>query len=266
MFRKLIALVLILFLSFPVMAQRKSVADIFNDIYDDGAGSTAYKSVGDILNAVYDATNSALKFRITGDTLGVAYLRVIADTDTFEIDPGTAQTNVVRWSLDGTDKFTVDSSGVVTSDTVKIGDGNTYISKDGSNNMVFVDAVTGTLTLAETHCPPYIFIKATSQAEGDLHLSDNTNWNTSKAVALTFDVKTSSTDWDLYLLQNDNGYAADDANIPMKQVVDAGNGNQTVNLNWAYHDEDASGEVHLYYLDNSGSNTADIYIQGYKLR
>lgn len=35
---------------------------------------------------------------------------------------------------------------------------------------------------------------------------------------------------------------------------------------WTYYqDEDASDEVHLYYVDNSGTNTADIYIIGYEI-
>jgi len=111
----------------------------------------------------------------------------------------------------------------------------------------------------------YIFIKATGQSEGDLHLSDGTNWNTSKALIKTIRIVTSSTDWDLYLLQNDNGYAADDANIPKMQIMEAGNGNANIRLDLAYEDEDDSGELHLYYLDNSGANTADIYAIGVAL-
>ena len=114
-------------------------------------------------------------------------------------------------------------------------------------------------------CPAYLFIKATGQSGGDLHLSDGTNWNVSKAKISTIRIETASTDWDLYLLQNDNGYATDDANIPMMQIMDSGNGNLDILLDHAYEDEDGSGEVHLYYLDNSGSNTADIYIIGYEL-
>lgn len=113
--------------------------------------------------------------------------------------------------------------------------------------------------------PRYIVIKATTQSEGDLHLSDGASWNTSKALISLIRVVTSSTDWDLYILQNDNGYAANDANIPMMQIVEAGNGNINVRLDLPFEDEDDSGEVHLYYLDNSGANTADIYVIGYAL-
>lgn len=109
-------------------------------------------------------------------------------------------------------------------------------------------------------CPTYIYIKATSQAEGDLHLSDGTNWATSKALIKLIRVVTSATDWDLYILQNDNGHAANDATIPELQIMEAGNGNAAILLDLPYEDEDDSDEVHLYYLDNSGANTADIYI------
>ena len=111
----------------------------------------------------------------------------------------------------------------------------------------------------------YKFIKATGQSEGDLHLSDSTNWGISKAHISTVIVETSSTDWDLWLLQNDNGYSTDDANIGKRQLYDAGNGNLEIDVDSDYEDEDASGEVHLYWVDNSGSNTADIYIIGYEL-
>ena len=110
-----------------------------------------------------------------------------------------------------------------------------------------------------------VYIKATAQSEGDLHLSDGGTWNVSKAHINQIRVITSSTDWDLYVLQNDNGFAADDANIPMLQVMGNGNGSLALEDDFDYEDEDATGEVHLYYLDNSGANTADIYIKGTEL-
>ena len=114
-------------------------------------------------------------------------------------------------------------------------------------------------------CPEYKRIVALTNSEGDLHLSDGTNWNTSKALIKTIKVETTSTNWDLYLLQNDNGYATDDANIPMRQLNDGGRGDEEMTLDYTYEDEDDTGEVHLYWVDNSGTDTADIYIQGYAL-
>ncbi|MFC1714864.1 hypothetical protein ACFL6S_14445 [Candidatus Poribacteria bacterium] len=114
-------------------------------------------------------------------------------------------------------------------------------------------------------CPTYISVKATSQPEGDLHLSDASSWGVSKALIKMVRVITSSTNWDMYILQNDNGYAIDDANIPKMQIMGAGNGNANIHLDLPYEDEDDTNEVHLYYSDNSGSSMAGIYVIGYEM-
>ena len=155
--------------------------------------------------------------------------------------------------------------GLLKGTKVEVDDTSTYIDKDGSGNMTFTDAITGTRTLKNIGCPVYHFIKAETQSEGDLHLSDVTNWNIDKAMISIVRVKTNSTDWDLYILQNDNGFAADDANIPKLQLVASGNGDADINVQLPYHDEDDSKEVHLYYLDNAGTDTADIYVIGWEL-
>lgn len=113
--------------------------------------------------------------------------------------------------------------------------------------------------------PVYVFIKATGQSEGDLHLSDGVSWNIDKALIKEIEIETSSTDWGLYLLQNDNSYSTDDANISARLLNDGGNGNETIYVDQPYEDEDATKEVHLYWIDNSGANTADIIITGYEL-
>jgi hypothetical protein len=148
---------------------------------------------------------------------------------------------------------------------VSIDSAATYIDTDGSNNMTFTDAVVGTKTLQELGSPTYKYIKATSQSEGDVHLSDGTNWNVSKALIKMVRVVTSSTDWDLYILQNDNGHVADDGNIPEMQIMAGANGNANIYLDLPYEDEDASNEVHFFFDDVAGSDTADIYVLGYGL-
>ncbi|MBN2015996.1 hypothetical protein JW766_04140 [Candidatus Dojkabacteria bacterium] len=111
----------------------------------------------------------------------------------------------------------------------------------------------------------YIFIKALSQSPGDLNLFAHGTWGVSKALIKLIRVFTQSTDWNLYLLQNNNGHLANDANIPELQIMESGNGNANIYLDVPYEDEDAKNEVHLSYIDNSGSNPADIYIIGYKM-
>ena len=139
------------------------------------------------------------------------------------------------------------------------------ITLDGSDNMTFTDAVVGTRTLKQLGCPTYKYIKATAQAEGDLHLSDGTYWAISKALIKYIRVVTASTDWDMYIIQNDNGYAADDADIPMVKIADEISGNANLWLDLPYEDEDASDEVHLYWVSDSGVDTATIIIQGFEL-
>jgi len=120
--------------------------------------------------------------------------------------------------------------------------------------------------VADNDCPTHLYIKSTGNAPGDIHLSDGTHWNLSKVLIKTIRVVTLSTDWDMFLLQNDNGHSTNDANIPEVKIMSSGNGDLDLYVNLAYEDEDDSNEVHIYYYDNSGSNTADIYIIGYSLK
>ena len=111
----------------------------------------------------------------------------------------------------------------------------------------------------------YKTIKSTGLSEGDVHLTD-ANWAISKALINQIRVVTNSNNWDMWILQNDNGYAVDDAAVPKLQLMDGGNGAETIEHDFAYEDEDASNEVHLYLVDNSGSDTFDIYIKGVELQ
>lgn len=116
-------------------------------------------------------------------------------------------------------------------------------------------------------CPKIITIKKTSQSSGDLHLYDSTYWNTSKALLNIIKIKTNSTNWNLWLLQNGNGYSADDARISKFQLMRNGYMDKNIYLgNFPYEDEDETKNVHLYFEDLSGSNTFDITIQGVKAR
>jgi len=113
--------------------------------------------------------------------------------------------------------------------------------------------------------PDYFMIANTGLSPGDVHISGASNWDTSRAVLKSMAVSTSSTDWDIWLLWNDNGYAVNDASVPAAQVLGGGNGDETVLLDLAYEDEDLSNEVHLYLVDNSGANTFDIHVMGTEL-
>ncbi|MEA2037567.1 MAG: hypothetical protein U9O94_08715, partial [Nanoarchaeota archaeon] len=101
-------------------------------------------------------------------------------------------------------------------------------------------------------------VDSTGWADGsDIHLSDTTYWNADKANIKQLRFETDATDWDLWILQNDNGYATDDARITARKLIDGASGNISLDLDITYEDEDASKEVHLYFVDNDGSNTLD---------
>jgi len=107
------------------------------------------------------------------------------------------------------------------------------------------------------------YIKATGLSPGDVHISDGTNWDTDKAEINQIRVITTSVDWDLYILQNDNGYATDDATIPKMTLATGASGNWTIERDFDYEDEDASGEVHFYIVDNDpGGSSFTIIVRG----
>lgn len=116
-------------------------------------------------------------------------------------------------------------------------------------------------------CPKIITIKKESQSEGDIHISDETYWNTSKSILNVIKIKTDSTNWNLWLIQNGNGYLTDDARISKFQLMKNGYLDKNICLgNFPYEDEDDGKEVHLYFEDVAGTNTFDITIQGVKAR
>ena len=116
-----------------------------------------------------------------------------------------------------------------------------------------------------TGVPMYINLIKTSQVEGNLHFNDTFTWYTDKAIIKSVKVVTDSTNWDLYLLQNGNGYLADDASVPAKTLMMYGNLTEAISMDYSYEDEDESKSIHLYWVDNSGTNTADFYISGFEM-
>lgn len=113
--------------------------------------------------------------------------------------------------------------------------------------------------------PTYIIVQGTALT-GDVHLTDGTNWGQSKSLIKTIIVETSSVDWDLHILQNNNGISLNDANIPAMQLMSSGNGDETIQRDFPYEDEDAIEQVHLHFVDNAASNTASITVIGYALQ
>ena len=126
-------------------------------------------------------------------------------------------------------------------------------------------------TVTETGIPGtggelvYSYIKATSLSPGDVHISDAVNWNIDKAHINQIRVFTTSVDWDLYILQNDNGYAANDAVIPRQKIMGNGNGDLRFEDDFDFEDEDGTKEVHFYIVDTDpGGSSFDIIVKGWE--
>ncbi len=170
----------------------------------------------------------------------------------------------------------VPADPVVLQETITVGgliDGGTldpsilanYYTKSEINT-ILADYVTFDDLAGLEGTPMYVHLTGVLTDGANTHLSNVTNWNVDKAVIKMIRIETTSTDWDLYLLQNDNGYLADDAGIPAKVLMQSGNGDEDINLDHAYEDEDTTKEVHFYFVDNSGSASATVYVAGFKLQ
>jgi len=137
--------------------------------------------------------------------------------------------------------------------------------KNLNKERIITYAELNTTTGTGTGTPMYIQLLKLTQSEGDLHFADAGGWGTSKALIKNIKVVTDSTDWDLYILQNSNGFVTDDALIPAKLVMSGGNGTEAISMDYTYEDEDNSATLHLYWVDNADIDTADFYITGIEL-
>ena len=92
-----------------------------------------------------------------------------------------------------------------------------------------------------------------------------TELNVDKSLIKTLIVETASADWDLHILQNDNGFSINDANIPAMQLMSSGDGDETIQRDFPYEDEDTTKEVHFFFVDNSGTALVTVTVIGYGL-
>jgi len=179
----------------------------------------------------------------------------------------SAFANILKQLKDTNDKISSNPlfESIYTSDTWRITETDDGIVFQQFENGIWNTVETITTTGVEGGGSALVgsYIKATSLSPGDVHISDATNWNTDKAEINQVRVITTSVDWDLWILQNDNGYATDDATIPASQIMGNGNGNLTLESDFDYEDEDGSKEVHFYIVDNNpGGSSFTIIVRG----
>lgn len=101
-----------------------------------------------------------------------------------------------------------------------------------------------------------IWINVTNQSEGNLELSGD-DWDTAYSYISSIKVKTSSTDWDMWLCEDDT-YTK--TLISTRQIAANRSGDFDITVAREYNP--GQDKVYLIYTDNSGTNTADIYIVG----
>lgn len=123
----------------------------------------------------------------------------------------------------------------------------------GTINIIFI---TGSISNG-TGVMKNIWINATSQSEGNLTLSDSTNWGCRYAFISSIKVVTASTDWDMWLCETS---AFNTSLITSRQIAANRNGNFDIDIQREYNSDSTS--VYLVYTDNAGSNTSNILIIG----
>lgn len=239
-------------------------------IYANGATSSTTSSISDIGNGAYtlmfvpDTTGNWMVDLQSESAIVQAYYFIVdslTGTNVANVAGSTGQVGVFNGlsSVTGYSSFTFDSGSVSASvfyaSTTSVTTDNQLITK------AYLDSITGDLGVN------LIYITATGSATGDLHLSDTSNWGVSKANIKYIRVDTTSTAWNMYLLQNDNGYATNDAMIPALEIVNNGYLNELTYMDHPYWDEDNTDEVHLYWdSSDTATVTASIYIVGNELK
>ena len=185
---------------------------------NDGTYSATAKEISQTVDAVQDGVS------VVGDLLD------LSDTpDTYSGEAGKIVQ--VKDDESGVEFVDNEGGGGTASDFLDLTDSpESYSGK--TDQVVVVNGTEDGLTFRDD-CPKYIVLSASAQSEGDIHLS-GANWGTSKALIKSIVVETSSTDWDMYLLYNDNGYSADDASIGKLQIMGSGNGDEDIFIDESY--------------------------------
>lgn len=172
---------------------------------------------------------------------------------------------VITGSYDTSNYFTttVSAAGLVTFNAVGASAGfvfNSDVSTPSVSNLsgdlTFADA-SGTTTLTSLKSMRNVWISVTGQSEGNLTISDATNWDTQYSFISSIKVVTASTDWDMWLCETS---AFNTSLITSRKIAQNVNGNYDISIMREYNSD--SNNVYLIYTDTSGTNTASILISG----
>lgn len=109
-----------------------------------------------------------------------------------------------------------------------------------------------------------IYVSATlSDSAAVQNMSDATNWVVSAAIIHLIKVTTAATDWTLTLYCDSDGSSGMFASLTL---ADHANGNKEILATIPYKDNDAAGQVHVKYVDNTAANDATIAFYGVQAR
>lgn len=145
---------------------------------------------------------------------------------------------------------------VIAGSDIELADSATVITRDGSGNLTFKDAVAGLLKLVELGVQIMVEVEQIGVSVGNNSLTGFEN----KVLIKWVEVKTTSTDWTLKIYSKDD-YATKEVGVASGQ-----SGDQRIYLDWPYEDQDSTAELHYNFTSNSGSETHDITVTGIKLR
>jgi hypothetical protein len=139
------------------------------------------------------------------------------------------------------------------------------ISEDGiyvtqiAGELVFKDTTTTVTTLTELKSMRNIWLVANGLAQGNITLSDATNWNAQYTHVSNIHVITTSNKWNLWIFE-DNTF--DTASVRSRKVVNNGNGTMLVDANLEVNSSNTNLYLNWTHTGGGAPPTVSFYITG----
>ncbi|MBD3268461.1 hypothetical protein GF373_17475 [bacterium] len=140
---------------------------------------------------------------------------------------------------------------------VWVGDGNTRVFKNESDDLVLEDANAGAITLTALKSMRNVWIEETDQSPGDITLS-GVDWDCEYSFISSIKVQTDCDDWDLYLCEDD-GFVT--SGLSTRYLAANRQGDFDITVAREYNP--GTDKVYIKYVDNTSSGVlANFYITG----
>lgn len=162
------------------------------------------------------------------------------------------------FELNGSIVELITNSHILRLDELEIGENNdVMLSKDINGNLVFEDANTQPVTLTALKSMRNIWLEGTALAQGNITLTDGTNWDAQYSFISSINVKTTSTNWDMWIFES---AAFDTTSIRSRRIVRKGSGDMLVSVNFEVNS--SSNSLYLSFVPNSGTHSVTLYVTG----